>query len=86
MPGLSQIEDATVAFDTTGGRIVVAFLRGAVEESAVLAFYDGSLPELGWRAADGPQFHREGETLTLDFIADGQQTVVRISLSPGRSP
>ena len=84
MPGLAQIDDATVAFDTTAGRIVVAFLRGEVDEAAVLAFYGGALPELGWHAVEGPLFHREGETLSLDFVADGSETVVRISLSPGR--
>jgi len=81
MPGLEQVADAGMVFDTPAGRIVEVAARGSVTRAKVQAFYNGVLPQLGWRKADGV-WRREGERLRLVFgAADGVLTV-RISLSP----
>lgn len=82
MPGLSQIEDAGLIFDTPAGRIVEVYAQGPVPRPAVLAFYRMTLPELGWRAAGKAEFRREGETLALDFLPGGDALIVRFTLTP----
>lgn len=82
MTGMAQIPDATVAFDTAGGRIVIAFARTAAKAADVRAFYRSTLAQLGWVAAGPDRFRRETESLTLDFTPDGAETIVRFSLLP----
>lgn len=83
MPGLVQGQDAGLQFDAPGGRIVESFAVGAVVRSAVLQFYDQTLPALGWRRLAVGRYGREGEVLMLDFFgADGGLTV-RFTLAPG---
>ena len=82
MPGLAEIEDAGVVFDKPDGRIVEAYAQGRVTREAVLAFYRQALPQLGWRAAGGAAFQREGEALSLDFLGGGGALVVRFTLVP----
>ncbi len=81
MPGLTQVNDAGVAFDASTGRIVVAWATGPVSKAQVLAFYGETLPQLGWVADRPDRFHRAGETLALDFTA-GDVLTVRFTLSP----
>lgn len=82
MPGLEQIPDASLAFDATSGRIVVAFARGPFSTDRIRAFYTETLGQLGWTDGGEDAFQREGERLTLDFTPDGAETLVRFSLSP----
>ncbi|WP_119461564.1 hypothetical protein [Rhodospirillaceae bacterium SYSU D60014] len=81
MPGLSEIETASIVFDAPSGRIVEAYAAGPVTRDQVLAFYGATLPELGWTSEQQTQFHREGEMLRLDFL-DGEELTVRFTLSP----
>ncbi len=93
MPGLRAAEAEPLVFDKPGGRIVQAVLSGAVPRNAVLAFYDQTLPQLGWRRTTERVFVREGEELRLEFApakpgpsksgakpADG--TTIRFTLNP----
>lgn len=82
MPGLEQIPDASLAFDATSGRIVVAFARGPIGADQIRAFYTETLGQLGWTGGTDDTFLREGERLTLDFTPDGADTLVRFSLLP----
>lgn len=92
MAGLAPVEVDGVAFDSAGGRIVIAYARGAVEKASVLEFYRRSLSQLGWRARGPASFAREGETLTIDFAAPAGKPkaepaskgglTVRFTLSP----
>lgn len=82
MPGLSEIADAGLVFDVPSGRIVEAYAQGPVVRKAVLAFYRKALPQLGWRAAGGNAFQREGENLKLDFLDGGDALIVRFTLTP----
>jgi hypothetical protein len=81
-PGVEQVPDSTVAFDTTGGRIVISFVRTALAAPTFLDRYAETLRQLGWTRAGEARFLREGEVLTFDFIADGAKSVVRFSLVP----
>lgn len=71
MPGLTQIPDAGVVFDTPSGRIVEAYAEGPVAREEVTAFYARTLPQLGWEPAGEARYRREGELLRLEFTEAG---------------
>jgi hypothetical protein len=85
MPGLGEVADTGMAFDTPAGRIVEAFARGPVSRAQVMSFYGATLPQLGWSPVGATRFRREGETLELHFPpspgAAGHLTV-RFALTP----
>ena len=83
MPGLTEVADAGLVFDQPSGRIVEAYAQGQVSREEVLEFYRTTLPQLGWQTLDELRFGREGETLTLDFLAARDTLIVRFSLTPG---
>lgn len=66
MPGLIE-EEGGMVFDSARGRIVEAFATGPVSEAAVRAFYDETLPQLGWRPLGAGAFQRENEILMVEF-------------------
>jgi len=87
MPGLASAESEPLVFDKPGGRIVQAVLSGEVPRQAVLAFYDQTLPQLGWRRTADRVFVREGEELRLEFPQQAARqkaaaTAVRFTLTP----
>ncbi|HLZ67516.1 MAG TPA: hypothetical protein VKQ29_14885 [Aliidongia sp.] len=87
MPGLSSDDGASLVFDKPQGRIVEAAARGAVTRHAVMAFYDESLPQLGWRraaagSAGSKTFERDGERLSLDFDGRDGNLQVAFTLAP----
>lgn len=86
MAGLKQADDSSMSFDTPAGRIIEAYLEGENANAAsVRAFYDKTLPQLGWspvlsKKAGRFSYTREGEVLT--FTVDGKSPVtVRIELT-----
>lgn len=86
MAGLKQADDSSMSFDTPAGRIIEAYLEGdGANAAGVKAFYDKTLPQLGWKPLPTQKtgrfsFTREGELLT--FTVDGKQPVtVRIELT-----
>jgi len=66
MDGLIE-EEGGMVFDSARGRIVEAFATGWVNEGAVRAFYDETLPQLGWRPLGAGTFRRENEILMVEF-------------------
>lgn len=82
MEGMTEIPDTDVAFDTTAGRIVIAFAKSAVAPDTIRAFYRTALAQLGWRETTKDAFIREDEVLSFDYLADGPDTIVRFSLLP----
>ena len=85
MPGLAEVEETGMVFDTPAGRIVEAFASGRVSRAQVVSFYAATLPQLGWSPADATRFRREGETLELHFPATpgaAGQLTVRFALKP----
>lgn len=86
MDGLKQSEDAAVAFDSPGGRIIEAYAQGErIEKQKVTEFYDKTLPQLGWTRlrkktqASSFSYTREGEELTIS-VDDGTPATVRFEL------
>ena len=82
MAGLEEVEDAGVTFDKPAGRIVEAYAHGAVDRTEVRGFYDGTLPQLGWRRSGPDRFRREDEVLELTYLGDDGDLTVHFSLQP----
>ncbi len=82
MPGLKEEKSAGVSFDKPQGRIVEATARGRISPSKLRAFYDATLPQLGWHAQGNGRYRREGEVLRISFQTSGAVLLVRFSLSP----
>lgn len=81
-PGLAEVTNDGVRFDSPGGRIVTAVASGAGDLNAVRQFYANALPALGWKAADGGGYRRDGEALSLKFTQRGGHIEVRIRIVP----
>jgi len=87
MPGLAPAEEEPLVFDKPGGRIAQSVMAGRVERKAVLAFYNQTMPQLGWKRTTDARYVREGEELRLEFVDKGTpaqpgQTTVRFILIP----
>jgi hypothetical protein len=84
-PGLTELADQAANFDTPAGRIVDAAAEGETDQKTVAAFYDKTLPALGWVRAGAGRFTRDHELLTISVTpspaAKGQVTA-RFSLRP----
>ena len=82
MPAMIEIPDTDVSFDTTAGRIVIAFARSPDRPEKIKTFYRTALSQLGWREHSKTAYAREGELLSFDYLTDGPDTIVRFSLLP----
>lgn len=82
MAGLVENPEAGLVFDKPEGRIVEAWAWGAVERSAVEAFYAETLPALGWTRGSALEFTREDEALRITITEEDGAVTVRFSLSP----
>jgi hypothetical protein len=82
MPGLTELQDGGLIFDKPGGRIVEAFAEGRIAPQSVIAFYDQTLPQLGWQRETPGSYLREGERLDLDLSQDAEGTTVHFRLYP----
>ena len=82
MPGLKELPESGLVFDKPGGRIVEAFAQGSMTPQSVVAFYDKTLPQLGWQRAGRGSYLREGERLELDLGQDARGTMVHFRLLP----
>jgi hypothetical protein len=82
MAELTEVEGAGVVFDKPGGRIVELYAQGEVSADSVRAFYDSTLPQLGWRAAGGGVYSREGERLEIVVLSEAPPLAVRFTLRP----
>ena len=82
MPGLAPVAGSSVVFDKPEGRIVEAQAAGKVTRAAVRAFYEASLPRLGWTGGSADAWRREGEVLRLDYREERGVLTVGFTLSP----
>lgn len=85
MPGLSELPDATLIFDSPSGRFVEAYAVGKIASDALQDFYNASLPQFGWEATGTTTYRREGEALEVSIVGpkavDGTRTI-RFAISP----
>jgi hypothetical protein len=82
MPGLQPVAGSSLVFDKPQGRIVEAQAAGKTSRDAVHDFYAATLPQLGWKAAGGNVWRRDGEVLRLDFHDHDGALTVGFTLSP----
>ena len=82
MPGLQEAPEGALVFDTPAGRIVEAYASGSPSSETILAFYAGTLPQLGWRRVGAGTFVREDEALRLTVEEDRGLRTVRFALTP----
>ncbi len=82
MPGLAEVSDAGIVFDTPGGRIVEAYAKGAARRAEVIGFYSQTLPQLGWQSVGDSAYRREGERLEIVILGGDGDLVVRFTLQP----
>ena len=81
-PGLTELVESGVAFDSPGGRIVEAFAQGTVKPADILKFYATTLPQLGWTRESDTLYRREAEVLRLDPVTKGKGVTLRYAVSP----
>ena len=76
MDGLVEDFESSTIFETAGGRIVEVFASGVLKQNQILAFYDKTLPQLGWLRMEPGLFQREGETLSIEYSVETKGTLV----------
>jgi hypothetical protein len=82
MPGLTFVTGSDLVFDKPEGRIVEAQAQGALARAKVQAFYDASLPQLGWKKIGADRWQRDAEHLKLDFRGEDGHLTVGFTISP----
>ena len=82
MPGMQELPDANISFDTASGRIIEAFAKTEQSVERILSFYKNILPQLGWRVEKDTMFVRDSEILIIDLRKDGDSVIVQFSLEP----
>lgn len=83
-PGLTEVVEDGVEFDSPAGRIVTAVAGGDARPAAVQAFYRKALPALGWSLASGSTYRRDGEILTMQLETVGKALKLRIRVVPAQ--
>ena len=82
MPGMQELPDTHISFNTASGRIVEAFTKTEQNVEKILSFYKNVLPQLGWRVENDTIFVRDTEILILDLRKDRDSVIVQFSLKP----
>ncbi len=84
MDGFVEGPGSTLTFDKPEGRILSTYVIAEKEitPQRIFAFYEASLPQLGWTTKDQGQFTRDAEHLSISIekAEDGQ--VVQFLLTP----
>lgn len=90
MDGLVENKKAAMVFDKPDGRIVHADLTGTMAATAIVDFYQTTLPQLGWSEVVMPSneetilaYARENERLTIvvETVATNEVSV-RVAIVP----
>ena len=83
MEGLVEAEEGALTFDKPNGRISQATaLAEKVSQSEILAFYDTTLPQMGWTKVKSGEYRREYDKLLILFEKIEKSLMVKFSLSP----
>jgi hypothetical protein len=83
-PGLTELTDQAADFETPAGRIIDATAQGEVGSATVAAFYDKTLPALGWAREGQGLFVRDHERLTIAITPAARKgwVTAKFSLRP----
>ena len=83
MEGLVEDVSQRLVFDKPEGRIVEVVALGQLSQSVVQAFYQETLPALGWTANKVDfLFERDGESLEIVFQKNQGILIVNLTISP----
>ena len=86
MEGLTEVKGSALIFSTQQGRIVQVSAKSApgdtIGRENVLAFYEHTLPQLGWIPAEVLNWVREDERLGLTVTVNGGKLMIQFSLTP----
>lgn len=82
-PGLVELPDQTLSFDKPQGRIIesIAEIKNG-SRADTTAFYQQSLPQLGWKERTDGTFTRENERLIINFERYESKQFMRLMLEP----
>ena len=83
MQGMTEQASDAVVFDKPSGRIVDLTATSTAAPADILAFYQKTLPPLGWHMQGSGIFVREQEKLVISFDSNN---VTHFSISPKGSP
>ena len=81
MSGLEIEPELGFAFDSPNGRIVMIFASTTVASTKIMAFYDSSLIQLGWRGGNG-NWVRKDEKLEIAVVQTIRGPLWRIIIRP----
>jgi hypothetical protein len=83
MPGLFELVDETMIFDKAEGRVVESAAASETKNSnEIKAFYNQTLPQMGWVRVREGVFQRGAEQLHLTIETRGNLRILRLSLTP----
>ena len=88
MPNMAELKDMAVSFDKPHGRIAYAGAQAsaALTPPQIMAFYDKTLPQMGWRIVRSEQYMREyrrnDENLRLFFVQSEGTELLQFMLFP----
>ncbi len=83
MPGLLEVKDQTMVFDKPDGKIaIVSAVSKDLSGAQILAFYEGILPQFGWKKIKQNQYVRGKEGLELTVLGKSSGAGVQFTLSP----
>lgn len=83
MNGMAELPEQSLVFDKAEGRVIeTAVFASVTNEPDVMAFYNKTLPSLGWQTLSSDRFLRNGEQLIVKCEKVSGGTIVRFSLSP----
>lgn len=84
-PQMQELTEDAIVFDNPTGRVVESVAIGPNSENNIIAFYQASLPQLGWRAGDdaGYIYLRDSEKITLRIeTRHNNRRLLFITLTP----
>lgn len=83
MEGLIELPDQTIMFDKPQGRIIetTALIEKGTQDE-VIAYYNATLPQLGWTKTTPLAFTRDGEHLQFRFQTLKEEKFFSLIVTP----
>ena len=83
MDGLYEVSEGALVFDKPGGRIIESLaVTENMDANKLAAFYDVTLPQLGWLAVAPGRFVRQGETLSYRIVPQADSLLIYFEVRP----
>ena len=83
MAGLTELPEDAVYFDKPEGRIAISrAISDDVTPADIQAFYNRTLPYLGWTAVGESEFTRQQEKLSYNLQNENGMAVIEVRIAP----